>query len=275
MAHQVLVLQNSSEDPALHPSLDQGNMGLCCCSCHDLSTMGERERPGDVSVVLGFFPPPILGARILTSTGNPRNQRCIGNIITGSLERVEHEEQRPNPTHVTLINVGSTLLLERAKRFRFKYIKTHSHRGIISSCTFHSLSRIVWGVCCAPCSALCTVLCTCTKWVWNVPTQRWWCSFTLTQRWPWGAWKWPKGRKPSPASCWLLGTRVPLLWVTSLSPPTLSSVSEVRELPLASPAGCCCRHLLSFKVWRKKILKKANIHFYIYSSAAQHYLCKL
>lgn len=56
------------------------------------------------SVVLGYFPPPILGARILTSTGNPKNQRCIGSIMAGSPERVGHIEQRPNPTHVTLID---------------------------------------------------------------------------------------------------------------------------------------------------------------------------
>lgn len=58
MVHQTLVLQNSSEDPGLHLSLDQGKMGLCCSTSHNL---GEREGPGDVSVVLGFSPPPIWG----------------------------------------------------------------------------------------------------------------------------------------------------------------------------------------------------------------------
>lgn len=43
-----------------------------------------------------------------------------------------------------------------------------------------------------------------------------------------------------PGSARLLGTDVPLLWVASLSPPTPSSVSEVRELHPARPAGCCC-----------------------------------
>lgn len=104
MAYQIFVLQNSSEDPASPPSLDPGKMGLCCCSCRNLATVGGRERPGDVSVVLGYFPPPILGARILTSTGNPKNQKCIGSIMAGSPERIGHIEQRPNPTHVTLIN---------------------------------------------------------------------------------------------------------------------------------------------------------------------------
>lgn len=56
MVHQILVLQNSSEDPASHPSLDQGRMGLRCCSCHNLAAVGGRERLGDVSVVLIFSP---------------------------------------------------------------------------------------------------------------------------------------------------------------------------------------------------------------------------
>lgn len=85
------------------------------------------------------FPLPISGARVVTSTGNTRNQRCIGDTITGSPERVDHTEQRPNPTHITLINLGSTLLLERVTRFRFKCIKTRSHQGIISFWTIHSL----------------------------------------------------------------------------------------------------------------------------------------
>lgn len=61
MAQQILVLQNSSEDPALHPSLDQGKMGLCCCSCHGLATMGEREKPGDVSIFWVFSLHPFWG----------------------------------------------------------------------------------------------------------------------------------------------------------------------------------------------------------------------
>lgn len=62
-----------------------------------------------------------------------------------------------------------------------------------------------------------------------------------------------------PGSARLLGTDVPLLWVASLSPPTLSSVSEVRELHPARPAGCCCGRSAFYTAFFQSLGKKRQI----------------
>lgn len=59
-----------------------------------------------------------------------------------------------------------------------------------------------------------------------------------------------------PGSARLHRTDVPLLWVASLSPPTPSSVSEVRELYPACPAGCCCGRSAFYTAFFQALGKK-------------------
>lgn len=41
--------------PSFTPILDQGKMGLCCCSCYSLASLWGRESPEGVSILL-FYP---------------------------------------------------------------------------------------------------------------------------------------------------------------------------------------------------------------------------
>lgn len=139
-----------------------------------------------------------------------------------------------------------SLIPKRVTRFRFKCIKTHSHRGdhFLVYCS-QPRQDCVRG---ALCSLLCTshsslhlhqvgVKCPHSALLVLIHTH-----LTLTLR----STKVAKRQKNHPQHpavpglARLLGTDVPLLWVASLSPPTPSSVSEVRELHPAHPAGCCC-----------------------------------